>query len=127
MRKWLEERVLPGARGRRRCFNPSRSFPGWLADARLHADGSTITTVKSRAVRVSTELDGGARMNGWEKNSKGAWLELHSVIGRMLWREAWGGYMEGVGWWWEDQECVEECRRMGTYWEYGVVEAVKER
>jgi hypothetical protein len=52
--------------------------------------------------------------------------ELKSVLGRMLWREMWGAYVEGRSWWWEDVGIVEECERMGTCWEYAVIEAVKE-
>lgn len=52
--------------------------------------------------------------------------ELKSVVGRMLWKEMWGGYVEGERWWWEDESVVEECERMGTCWEYAVIEGVKE-
>lgn len=52
--------------------------------------------------------------------------ELKSVVGRMLWKEMWGGYVEGEKWWWDDESVVEECERMGTCWEYAVIEAVKE-
>jgi hypothetical protein len=52
--------------------------------------------------------------------------ELKSVVGRMLWKELWGGYVEGEKWWWDDEGAVEECERMGTCWEYAVIEGVKE-
>jgi len=48
------------------------------------------------------------------------------VVGRMLWKEMWGGYVEGEKWWWDDEDVVEECGRMGTCWEYAVIEGVKE-
>jgi len=53
--------------------------------------------------------------------------ELRSQVGRMLWKEMWGGYVEGEKWWWEDERVQEECERMGTAWEYNVIQAVKER
>jgi hypothetical protein len=53
--------------------------------------------------------------------------ELKSVVGRMLWKEMWGGYVEGEKWWWDDEGVAEECERMGTCWEYAVIEGVKER
>jgi hypothetical protein len=52
--------------------------------------------------------------------------ELKSVVGRMLWKEMWGGYVVGEKWWWDDESVVEECERMGTCWEYAVIEGVKE-
>lgn len=52
--------------------------------------------------------------------------ELKSVVGRMLWKEMWGGYVEGEKWWWDDEDVIEECGRMGTCWEYAVIEGVKE-
>jgi hypothetical protein len=51
--------------------------------------------------------------------------ELKSVVGRMLWKEMWGSYVEG-DWWWDDESVVDECERMGTCWEYVIIEAVKE-
>jgi hypothetical protein len=52
--------------------------------------------------------------------------ELKSVVGRMLWKEMWGVYVVGEKWWWDDESVVEECERMGTCWEYAVIEGVKE-
>lgn len=59
--------------------------------------------------------------------------ELRAVVGRMLWEEMWGGYCVDVAGrggramrWWEDEEIMEECVRMGTTWEFLFVEAVKE-
>ena len=52
--------------------------------------------------------------------------ELKSVMGRMLWKEMWGSFVQGEKWWWEDENVIEECERMGTVWEYAVIEAVKE-
>lgn len=64
--------------------------------------------------------DGAADADGTTKQ------ELKSVVGRMLWKEMWGAYVEGEKWWWEDGSVVEECERMGTCWEYAVIEGVKE-
>jgi hypothetical protein len=52
--------------------------------------------------------------------------ELKSLVGRMLWKEMWGSFVEGEGWWWDDERVVEECKSRGTCWEYAVIEAVKE-
>jgi hypothetical protein len=52
--------------------------------------------------------------------------ELKGMVGRMLWKEIWGPFVEGKSWWWEDEKVIEECERFGTCWEYAVIEAVKE-
>jgi hypothetical protein len=53
-------------------------------------------------------------------------LELRSIVGRMLWKETWGRYVDGDQWWWDDKNVVDECEYMGTCWEYTTIEAVKE-
>ena len=63
---------------------------------------------------------------GGEAEAERTRQELKSVVGRMLWREMWGGYVVGEKWWWDDESVVEECERMGTFWEYAVIEGVKE-
>jgi hypothetical protein len=52
--------------------------------------------------------------------------ELKSQVGRMLWREMWGGFVEGEKWWWEDDTILKECESLGTGWEYAIITAVKE-
>lgn len=52
--------------------------------------------------------------------------ELKSVVGRMLWKDVWGSYVQADRWWWEDESIIEECEEMRTCWEYAVIEAVKE-
>lgn len=52
-------------------------------------------------------------------------LDLQVQIAKMLWKETWGSFVNAKGWWWEDPECVEECLRLGTYWEYSIVAAKK--
>jgi hypothetical protein len=48
------------------------------------------------------------------------------MVGRMLWKEMWGSFVEGDEWWWDDKSVIEECERIGTCWEYTMIEAVKE-
>ena len=52
--------------------------------------------------------------------------ELKAVVGRMLWKEIWGGFIKGAKWWWEYKQIVEECTHMRTVWEYLIIEAVKQ-
>lgn len=103
---------------------------------------STITTIKCHLIcpkQDKGEIDevdqheahsrGGIKiadrehraMNGDERTN----LELRSRIGRMLWQEIWGSYVNKTRWWWDDPDCVKECEQLGTSWEYTILEAVK--
>ncbi|PMD34380.1 hypothetical protein L207DRAFT_437301 [Hyaloscypha variabilis F] len=119
LRAWLDTHLILNLERQFRCINPSRLFPIWLADAGLRGEGSTIVNVRFFA-SVGMETVGG------EEEAERTRQELKSVVGRMLWREMWGGYVVGEKWWWDDESVVEECERMGTFWEYAVIEGVKE-
>jgi hypothetical protein len=109
-------------------MNPSRLLPAWLADARLRSEGSTITTVKFQAINTASRDEDRAdeSIDSSVSEDKYARLELRSTVGRMLWKEVWGTFVTGNTWWWEDQACVDECALLGTYWEYSIIEAVKD-
>lgn len=106
-----------------RCMNPSKLFPSWLADARLHAEGSAIASFKFQAANHSAEE--GERV-GLARDEERVRIELRSTVGRALWKEVWGSFVNGESWWWEERDIVDECLRLGTYWEYSIIEAVKE-
>ncbi|KAG4429533.1 hypothetical protein IFR05_014982 [Cadophora sp. M221] len=144
LRSWLDSYLILHLERQFRCLNPSRLFPVWLLDAGLRGEGSTIVNVRFFA-SVSSNGSGNcisnsissARSGGGSENGNGNWKrdedeaentkqELKSIVGRMLWKEMWGSYVQGDKWWWEDERIVEECERMGTVWEYAVIEAVKE-
>jgi hypothetical protein len=110
LQSWLDKNLLLNLEIQFRCLNPSRLFPLWLASAGLMARGSTVVTTRFAAV-----------MNGQDTRE-----ELKAVVGRMLWKEIWGGFIKGVKWWWEDEQIVEECTKMRTLWEYLIIEAVKQ-
>ncbi|KAK0109916.1 hypothetical protein ONS95_002587 [Cadophora gregata] len=130
LREWLDNYLILHLEKHFRCLNPSRLFPVWLSDAGLRSEGSTIVNVRFfAAVNVPKPglacANGGITTDGMEEvdNTK---QELKSIVGRMLWKEMWGSYVQGDKWWWEDESILEECDRMGTVWEYAVIEAVKE-
>ncbi len=135
MQRWLDENLLLNLQRNFRCTSPSQLFPSWLAEAQLRGEGSLMSTIKFFAVpgnpqRDNSSDDGSTRSSnsgGSGKSSETkAKMELRSVVGRMLWVEVWGQFIAADKWWWEDAECVEECRRLGTCWEYRLIEAVKE-
>jgi hypothetical protein len=125
LRQWLDNHLILNLERQFRCINPSRLFPIWLADAGLRAEGSTIVNVRFFA-SVSASIETGIGKGEGEDEAERTRQELKSVVGRMLWKEMWGGYVEGEKWWWDDEDVVEECGRMGTCWEYAVIEGVKE-
>ncbi|KAH7409443.1 hypothetical protein BKA64DRAFT_705208 [Cadophora sp. MPI-SDFR-AT-0126] len=134
LRSWLDSYLILHLEKQFRCLNPSRLFPVWLSDAGLRAEGSTIVNVRffaSVAASNSTlaSMIGGSKSNsnsGNVEEVENTMQELKSIVGRMLWKEMWGSYVQGDRWWWEDQSILEECERMGTVWEYAIIEAVKE-
>jgi hypothetical protein len=89
-----------------RCMSPGRLLPIWLKDARFSC---RATVIKFRATG----------------EGEGDHAELTAVIGKMLWKEMWGGFLDGKKWWWDDEAVMEECDRMETRWECSLVEAVK--
>jgi hypothetical protein len=122
LRAWLDSHLILNLERQFRCINPSRLFPIWLADAGLRAKGSTIVNVRFFASVSTLPTPGEGEVDANETMKR----ELKSVVGRMLWKGMWGGYVEGEKWWWDDESVVEECERMGTCWEYSVIEGVKD-
>ncbi|KAK0626468.1 hypothetical protein B0T14DRAFT_562374 [Immersiella caudata] len=114
MRHWLDQNLILNLESQFRCISPSRLLPAWLADARLRANGSVISRVKCDLV-CKTGPDGAS-----------AEAQLRSTVGRKLWQEVWGGFVHGASWWWDDPGCLEECRELGTHFEYSLIEAVKD-
>jgi hypothetical protein len=119
MRDWLDKNLLLNLEARFRCISPTRLFPAWLADARLRANGSVITKVKFSAIYQRGQ-------KGVSQDQSPAVAELQSTVGRKLWQDVWGKFVHGTKWWWEDQECVEECLKLGTYFDINMIEAVKD-
>lgn len=149
LRAWLDDHLLLHLERQFCPLNPSRLFPAWLQDVGLRSEGSTRLTVPFLAC-VNPELVSSllSSSNAEDANSdaqsisgfsvasgssgrsggmKGKIVvqELKSVVGRMLWKEMWGGYVQGDRWWWEDRDIVEECEELKTCWSWEVLEGVK--
>jgi hypothetical protein len=123
LRNWLDKYLIVNLERQFRCINPCRLFPIWLADAGLGGAGSVVTSVRFAAATETAVVSSYNRGGGSEEDTR---EELRGVVGRRLWEETWGGFIEGRGRWWDDLEIIEECVRMGTTWEYLIIEAVKE-
>lgn len=94
-------------------MSPGRLIPAWLQEAGFLCsidDAAQFTILRFPAL---------------ERKDDDAGAELTAVVGRMLWKEMWGEYVQGEKWWWEDDGVLRECEKFGTRWECAVVEAVK--
>ena len=56
-------------------------------------------------------------------------MELCATIGRALWKDVWGSFVEGDAeepqWWWDDQNIVRECLERKTMFECRAICAYK--
>lgn len=129
LRAWLEKHLFPNIERNSRCVEPSRLFPKLLGDAGLRGKGSRRSGVKFFALQENArgedyhDPDPSIDRMYQERLDK---AELRSLVGRRLWVEVWGKYITPANtWWWDDPECVAECRHLGTFWEYQIIDAVK--
>lgn len=129
LRKWLERNLLVNLEKQSRCLSPSTVFPRWLGEAGLRGPGSTLTTIKFYATPQSAhekdvDPDPSIQQTRSDRQTE---AKIRSLAGRSFWQEVWGTYVTADKWWWEDDACVEECLQLGTFWEYRVIEGVKDR
>ncbi|TQV99179.1 hypothetical protein IF1G_01394 [Cordyceps javanica] len=130
LRFWMEQHLFPNLERKSLCLEPSRLFPKLLGDAGLRGRGSRRTTVKffalqenARGLDRNRDPDPSIEQLSQEQHDK---AELRSLVGRMFWVEVWGQHVTPVNtWWWDDPECVAECRELGTFWEYHIIDSVK--
>ncbi|PHH67564.1 hypothetical protein CDD82_1326 [Ophiocordyceps australis] len=125
---WLERHLLLNLDRQARCLSPSATLPRWLAEASLRAPGSTRTTVRFFATpdsirRRPRDPDPARERLQADRETR---ARLRSLVGRMLWRQVWGAFVTADSWWWDDPAIVDECLQLGTFWEYHLIEAVKD-
>jgi SAM-dependent methyltransferase len=106
LRTWLEKHLVLNLEKHFRCMNPGRLIPIWLKETRFSCQA---TVIEFWAIG----------------KGEGTPAELNAIIDKMLWKEMWGGYLDGKEWWWDNEAVMEECERMETRWECSLVEAVK--
>ena len=137
-REWFEQNLMFNLEKKFRCMNPCRLLPEWLGEAHLRGQGSRVKKVKFQAVYATDGTAGdelavkgeGETCEGQESptnaKNRSSRSELMTTVGRLLWQEVWGKFVHGNNWWWQDPDCVEECLSLGTYWEYWMIDSVKE-
>ncbi|KAL7930603.1 hypothetical protein V8C35DRAFT_330394 [Trichoderma chlorosporum] len=126
LKTWIEENLLRNLAKQAKCMSPSTAFPPLLAEAGLRGAGSTLTTTKFYAVPSSATNRDPDVVKDAIHVEKEAKAQVRSLVGRMLWVEAWGSHVTASKWWWDDPACVAECLELGTFWEYHTVKGVKE-
>jgi hypothetical protein len=92
-------------------------LPTWVADAGFelsnHADDTQVMRLPCAIDDRSSDVD----------------KELKALVGRALWKDIWGSFVdedpEEAAWWWEDEEVMQECRERQTVFECGAIYAFK--
>lgn len=116
MRAWIEDRLSVNLERLFRCTKPCALLPVWLTDAGFQmADqhDEQKLTLPCASDPASTKVDD----------------ELSTIIGRAVWRDIWGSFVDDSPgepkWWWEDPEIVEECVKRQTVLECRTIFAYK--
>ncbi|KAK4191397.1 hypothetical protein QBC35DRAFT_470784 [Podospora australis] len=120
MSHWMDQNLVFNLEATFKCVTPGRHIPVWLQVAELWGTGSTTMKGKFRAT-----CDFFPRDDPEEKRFL-IQDELETTMGRILWQDVWGGCVRGDSWWWEDPEIMKECMKLGTFFEYHLIEAIRE-
>lgn len=116
-RGWIEDRLAINLEKTFRCSKPCMLVPGWVDDAGFEMassdGGQQIMKMPCAYDEASCDVD----------------AELKMLVGRALWKDIWGAYVEDVAGepqdWWEVDEIVDECLERGTIFECGSIFAYK--
>ncbi|KAH7095893.1 hypothetical protein FB567DRAFT_42935 [Paraphoma chrysanthemicola] len=104
LRAWIEDRLTINLERLFRCSKPCLLMPSWLTDA-----GFDLTQPEGDPNVILPCANG---------DSSDIDRELSTTIGRALWKDIWGTFVDDVPgeskWWWEDPEIVEECIQRQT-------------
>lgn len=119
MKAWIEDRLSVNLERMFRCSKPCTLVPGWLSDAgfdlpaSLPSQGEENVKLRCAFDRESSDVD----------------RELSTMVGRALWKDIWGGFVDEdpdePHWWWEDEEVMKECLERDTVFECGSIFAFK--
>ena len=129
MFSWMSKYLLKNIEEGGFCSEPCRVLPKYLDEAQLRGKGSKCTLSKFYALPEnarSLQRDPDPSLERLRKELETK-AELRSFIGRALWMEVWGRLVapQPAKWWWEDESCIEECRILGTFWEFRAIDAVR--
>lgn len=116
MRSWIEDRLSLNLERLFRCSKPCLLVPGWLTEA-----GFDLST--------PSDQDQTLKLPCAATESACVDYELSMRVGRALWKDIWGGFVDDLPgeprWWWEDAEVMHECLEHKTVFECGTIFAHK--
>jgi len=120
MKAWIEDRVSMNLERLFRCSKPCTLVPGWVADAGFKLPSSFASKGdENMKLRCASE-----------PNTADVDAELSTLVGRALWRDIWGDFVDDIPgeprWWWEDEEVMKECLERQTAFECGSIFAFKD-
>ncbi|KAF2120538.1 hypothetical protein BDV96DRAFT_671612 [Lophiotrema nucula] len=121
MRAWIEDRLSLNLERLFRCSKPCTLIPGWVTDAGFDL---AISRLSMGSNNLNMKLP--CAFNGKATDVD---TELSAMVGRALWRDIWGEFVDDIPgeprWWWEDEEVMQECRELNTVFECGSIHAFK--
>ncbi|KNG48651.1 hypothetical protein TW65_04548 [Stemphylium lycopersici] len=116
MRTWIEDRLSVNLERLFRCSKPCSLVPVWLTDAGFE-------------MAVQEDDQGMTLPCALDPDSATVDDELSTIIGRALWKDIWGSFVDDSPdepkWWWEDEEIVQECIKRQTSLECKTIFAYK--
>jgi hypothetical protein len=108
LRSWIDDRLSVNLERLFHCSKPCSLFPSWLTDAGFEiadVDGNSAITLPCASEGSPNDVE----------------KELSTVVGRALWRDIWGSFVdEAPGeprWWWDDEDIIHECLERHTVFE----------
>jgi hypothetical protein len=117
MRAWIEDRLTLNLERCFRCTKPCMLLPAWVAESGFELSNHTDDT---QVMRLPCAID---------DRSSDVDMELKTLVGRALWKDIWGSFVdedpEEAAWWWEDEEVMQECLERQTVFECGAIYAFK--
>jgi hypothetical protein len=116
LRMWIEDRLSVNLERLFRCSKPCLLVPSWLTEAGFELESSDDHPNVRLPCALST-------------SSTDINEELSTVIGRSLWKDIWGNFVDEVPgeprWWWENEDIMQECRERQTVFECQALFAYK--
>lgn len=116
LQAWISQNLIPNLDKSFRYTIPSRLISNILPDA-------SFAPIQSKKVHFCALADGERRVAANDSSAQNEdndeMARLNALIGRMLWREIYGLWVDDVqvtGWWWENDGIVDECAAWGTTW-----------
>jgi hypothetical protein len=116
LRTWIDDRLSVNLERLFRCSKPCSLVPKWLADAGFDlrsSDCGSSVTLPCTFDSTSVDID----------------MELSSIIGRAMWKDVWGAFVDDVAgeprWWWDDEDIIQECLERQTVLECRAIHAYR--